>query len=66
MGFSSLGRPETHLHNILWVVHGVKKCGRSEGEENIGEFPITVGGPGPSDARFSRTYACVREALGSN
>ena len=39
---------------------------RSEGEENFGEFPITVGGRGPSDARFSRTYARVCEALHSN
>ena len=31
-----------------------------------GGFPVMVGGRGPSDARFSRTYACVREALGSN
>ena len=28
-----------------------------------GEFPITVGGRGPSDARFSCTYARVCEAL---
>ena len=38
----------------------------SEGEENFGEFPVTVGGQGPSDARFSRTYARVCEVLGSN
>ena len=31
-----------------------------------GEFPVTVGGRGPSDARFSRTYARVCEALRSN
>ena len=36
-----------------------KNHGRSEGEENIREFPVTVGGPGPSDARFSRTRLCV-------
>ena len=28
-----------------------------------GEFPVTVGGRGPSDARFSRTYVRVCEAL---
>ena len=28
-----------------------------------GEFPVTVGGQGPSDARFSRTYTRVCEAL---
>ena len=39
---------------------------RSEGEENFGEFPVTVGGRGQSDARLSRTYARVFEALGSN
>ena len=48
-----LGGPETQLHDILWAVHG-KNRGRSKGEENIGEFPVTVGGRGPSDARFSR------------
>ena len=39
-----------------------KNHGRSEGEENFGEFPVTVGGRGPSDARFSRTRTrvCVR------
>ena len=61
-----LGGPETQLLDILWAVHDGKNHGRSEGEENIGEFPVTVGGRGPSDARFSRTYACVCEALGSN
>ena len=54
------------MHDILWAVHDRKNHGRSEGEENIGEFPFTVGGPGPSDAHFSRTYAHVCEALGSN
>ena len=39
-----------------------KNRGRSEGEENFGEFPVTVGGRGPSDARFShtRTRVCAR------
>ena len=54
-----LGGPETQLHDILWVVHDGKNRGRSEGEENFGEFPVTVGGRGPSDARFSRTCTCV-------
>ena len=40
--------------------------GRSKGEENIGEFPVTVGGRRPSDAHSSRTYAHVCEALRSN
>ena len=41
-----------------------KTRGRSEGEENIGEFPVMVGGRGPSDAlwfvNFSHVRACVR------
>ena len=57
-----LGEPEMQLHDILWAVHDGKNRGRSEGEENFGEFPITVGGRGPSDARFShtRTRVCAR------
>ena len=39
-----LGGPETQLHDILWAVHDVKNHGRSEGEENFGEFPVTAGG----------------------
>ena len=65
-GIFVLGGLETQLHDILWVVHDGKNCGRSDGEENFGEFPVTVGGRGPSDARLSRTYARVCEALGSN
>ena len=45
-GLFVLGGPETHLHDILWAVHDVKNHGRSEGEENFGEFPVTVGGGG--------------------
>ena len=40
------GVPEKHLHDILWVVHDGENRGRSEGEENIGEFLVTVGGRG--------------------
>ena len=36
-----------------------KNHGRSNGEENIREFPVTVGGREPSDARFSRTRTRV-------
>ena len=43
-GLFILGGPETQLHDILWAVHDGKNCGRSEGEENFGEFPVTVGG----------------------
>ena len=45
-GLFVLGGPETQLHDILWDVHDGKNCGRSEGEENIGEFPVTMGGRG--------------------
>ena len=58
-GLFILGGLETHLHDILWAVHDGKNHGRSEGEENIRVFPVTVGGRGPSDARFSRTCTCV-------
>ena len=54
---------ETQLHDILWAVHDGKNRGRSEGEENFGELPVTVGGRGRSDTRFSCTYARVCEAL---
>ena len=65
-GLFVLGEPETQLHDILWAIHDGKNHGRSEGKESIREFPVTVGGQGPSDARFSRTYAHVPKALGSN
>ena len=45
-GLFFLGGPETQLHDILWAVHDGKNRGRSEGEENIGVFPVTVGGRG--------------------
>ena len=45
-GLFVLGGPETQLHDILWAIHDGKNRGRSEGEENIGEFPVTVGGRG--------------------
>ena len=54
-GLFVLGGPETQLHEILWAVNDRKNRGRSEGEENFREFPVTVGGRGTSDARFSRT-----------
>ena len=40
-----------------------KNRGRSKGEENFRELPVTVGGRGRGDAGFSRTYARVCEAL---
>ena len=41
-----LGGPETQLHEILWAVHDEKNRGRSEGEENIRVFQVTMGGRG--------------------
>ena len=41
-----------------------KNHGGSEGEENIGEFPVTVGGRGPSDAHFSRTIRAWVRGVG--
>ena len=63
-GLFVLGRPETQVHDILWAVHNVKNHGRSEGEENIEEFPVTVGGRGPSDARFSCTVRAWVRGVG--
>ena len=64
-GLFSLCGPESQLHDILWAIHVGKNHGRSEGEENLEEFPVTVGGQGPSDARFSRTRTrvCARRWL---
>ena len=64
-GLFILGGLETQLHDILWVVHDGKNHGRSEGEENFGEFPVMVGGRETSDARFSctRTRVCARHWL---
>ena len=45
-GLFVLGGPKTQLHDILWAVHDGKNHGRSEGEENIEDFPVTVGGRG--------------------
>ena len=45
-GLFILGGPEMRLDDILWAVHDGKNHGRSEGEENIGVFPVTVGGRG--------------------
>ena len=58
-GLFFLGGSETQLHDILWAVHDGKNRGRSEGKENFGEFPVMLGGRGPSDARFSRTRTRV-------
>ena len=65
-GLFVLGGPETQLRDILWAVHDGKNHGRSEGEENFGEFPVTVGGRGRA-MRVSLIHvrACVR-SVGSN
>ena len=61
-----VGSAETQLHDILWAIHDGKNHGRSEGEENFGEFPVTVGGPGAEQCAFlSYTYARGCEELGS-
>ena len=45
-------------------MHDEKNRGRSEGEQYIEEFPITVGGRGAERCVFlSYTYARVCEAL---
>ena len=65
-GLFVLGGPETQVHDILWAVHDGKNRGRSEGEENIGVFAVTVGGQGRA-MRVSLIHvrACVR-GVGSN
>ena len=65
-GLFILGGPEAQLHDIFWAVHDGKNHGRSEGEENFGEFPVTVEGRGRA-MRVSLVHvcACVR-GLGSN
>ena len=45
-GIFILGGPGMHLHDILWAIHDGKNDGRSEGEENIGDFLVTVGDRG--------------------
>ena len=65
-GLLILGGPKTHLHDIIWAIHDRKNHGRSEGEENIGEFPITMGGRGREmhcGLRISLMYARACEAL---
>ena len=40
------GRAGDAAADIVWVVHDGKNRGRSEGEENVGVFPVMVGGQG--------------------
>ena len=60
-GLFILGGPETQLHDILWAVHDGKNRGRSEGEENIGEFRLRwlVGGRAMR-VSLVRTRVCSR------
>ena len=58
-----LGGSETQLHDILWAVHDGKNHGRSEGEENFGELPVTVRSGAERCTFLSYTYARVCEAL---
>ena len=63
-GIFILGGPETQLHDILWAVHDGKNRGRSEGEENIVVFPVTVGVVGAERCAFlSYTYTHVCKEL---
>ena len=59
-GLFVLGGPETQLNDILWAYHDRKNRGRSEGEENFGELPVTVG---ERCGFLSYRYARVCEAL---
>ena len=65
-GLFILGGPKTQLHDILWVVHDRKNRGRSEGEENFGEFPVMVGGRGRAmrvSLVYVRVCVCARRWL---
>ena len=60
-GLFVLGGPETQLHDILWAIYDGKNRGRSKGEENIGVFPVTVGGRGRAmRGSLIHTHAWVR------
>ena len=56
-----LGGPETQLHDIFCAVHDGRNRGRSEGEENIGEFLVTVvGGWSGAERCMFLSYVCAR------
>ena len=61
-GLFVLGGPETQLHDILWAVHNGKNRGRSEGEENFRELPVTVEVGGRAmHVSFVHVRTCVPE-----
>ena len=51
-----LGGPETQLHDILWAVHDGKNRGRSDGEDNFWELPVTGGWSGAERIIFCHAY----------
>ena len=65
-GLFILGGPESSCMTFFGPSMTEKNHGRSEGEENFGGFPVTVGGRGRAMhggiARFShtRTRVCAR------
>ena len=65
MGFSSWAGRIRSCMTFFGPSMTEKNRGRSEGEENLGELQVTVGGRGPSDARLSRTCTrvCARHWL---
>ena len=65
-GLFVLGGPETQLHDIRWVVYERKTMVEVRARKISREFPVTVGGRGPSDARFSCMYVRVCKGLRSN
>src|SRR5215216_6581828 len=64
-GLFVLGGPEMQLHDILWAVHDGKNHGRSEGVENIGEFPVTMGGRGRAMHGGIACFSCTRTRMGA-
>ena len=64
-GLFVLGGPETQLHDILWAVHDGKNRGRSEGEENIGVSPVTVGGRGRAMHVGITCFSCTGTRVGA-
>ena len=53
-------RPGQARDAVLWAVHDGKNHGRSEGEENIGEFPVMVGGRGRVMHGGLRVFSHIR------